>query len=195
LAAVFVATGSELGPRIMPSQGWFEGATHSGSTLSLLPGGRAVLSGGMWEAPALDAAYNDGAALPELYRGAPFWVADEVLNPRAGQGMLSFCYWWDGNGWYRGESPSPAEFARAVPGVWTTEVVIDLIARRLGADRPSDELRFAATALVVAAEERSVTRELITELQGQATEFDADGAYYQFFLAELTGPELAVARG
>ncbi|MBU3062987.1 hypothetical protein KO481_15825 [Nocardia sp. NEAU-G5] len=195
LAAVFVATGSELGPRIMPSQGWFEGATHSGSTLSLLPGGRAVLSGGVWEAPALDAAYNDGEELPELYRGAPFWVADEVLNPRAGQGMLSFCYWWDGNGWYRGESPSPAEFARAVPGVWTTEVVTDLIVRRLGADRPGDELLSAATALVVAAEERSVRRELITELLGQDSEFDVDGAYYQFFLAELTEPEPAVARG
>ncbi|MGF6881232.1 hypothetical protein ABIA39_001112 [Nocardia sp. GAS34] len=193
LAAVFVAAGSELGPRIMPAQGWFEGASHSGSTLSLLPGGRAVLSGGLWEAPTLDAAYNDGADLPDLYRGAPFWVADQVLNPRAGQGMLSFCYWWDGNGWYRGESPSVAEFARAVPGVWRAEVVTDLIVRQLAGDDTDDDMRSAAAALVAAAEERAVKRELVAEVLGANAEFDADGAYYQFFLAGLTVPETARA--
>jgi len=191
LAAVFVASGSALGPRIMPSLAWFEGATHSGSTLALLPGGRAVLSGGLWEAPALDAAYNDGADLPELYRGAPFWVADQVLNPRATQGMLSFCYWWDGTGWYRGESPSPVVFARAMPGVWTTEVVTDLIVRQLADDDPTDDLRAAAAAVVDAAQERSVRRELIADLLGADPEFDADGAHYQFFLGGLTEPDSA----
>jgi hypothetical protein len=189
LAAVFVAGGSELGPRVTPALGWFEGATHSGSTLSLLPGGRAVLSGGVWEAPALDAAYNDGEDLPELYRGAPFWVADQVLNPRAAQGMLSFCYWWDGGCWYRGESPSPSEFARALPGVWTAEVVTDLIVRQLAEDGAHDELRSAAAALVTAAEAHAVDRALIDDLLAESGEFDADGAYYQFFLGGLTVAE------
>ncbi len=191
LAAVFVASGSALGPRIMPALAWFEGATHSGSTLAPLPGGRAVLSGGLWEAPALDAAYNEGAELPELYRGAPFWVADQVLNPRAAQGMLSFCYWWDGSGWYRGESPSPAEFARAMPGIWTAEVVTDLIARQLVRDVPDADLRAAAAAVLDAAQQRSVRRELIAELLGADSEFDVDGAYYQFFLGGLADSETA----
>lgn len=51
LASAFVAAGSERGPRIGPSVGVFESAGHSGSTLTLLPGDRAVLSGGVWEAP------------------------------------------------------------------------------------------------------------------------------------------------
>ncbi|MBR7518617.1 hypothetical protein KC217_23395, partial [Mycobacterium tuberculosis] len=54
LASAFVAAGSERGPRRGPSVGVCERAGHSGSTLTLRPGDRAVLSGGVWEAPALD---------------------------------------------------------------------------------------------------------------------------------------------
>lgn len=104
LAAAFVAVGSGRGPRIGPSVGIFESAGRSGSTLTVLPGDRAVLSGGVWDAPVLDAAYNAGAVMPKLFAGAPDWVADPVLNPRAATGLLSFCYWWEAGQWYRGES-------------------------------------------------------------------------------------------
>ncbi|WP_216893730.1 hypothetical protein [Nocardia alni] len=188
LSAIFVASGSEFGPRIMPSTGWFEGAARSGSTLSLLPGGRAVLSGGLWEAAELDDAYNGAAAMPELYRGAPFWVADQALDPRAAQGLLSFCYWWDGFAWYRGESPSPADFAPALPGIWTAEVVVDLILGQLDDEGGSPQPAEAAAVLLAAAERRAVRRELLEDLFGD-NDFDIDGAYYQFFLGGLTAPE------
>ncbi len=189
LSAAFVLSGSTRGPRMMPALAWFEGSSRSGSTLSLIPGGRAVLSGGLWEAPELDAAYNGDADMPELFLGAPFWVADQVLNPRAAQGLLSFCYWWDGAGWYRGESPSPADFASALPGIWTSDVVVDLIADQLS-DDPDDDTRKAATGMLAAAEGRTIRRELLAELFGEDSGFDLDGAYYQFFLGGLTAPEI-----
>ncbi|MGW5517130.1 hypothetical protein [Nocardia africana] len=101
LAAAFVAVGSRRGPRVGPSTGVFESAERSGSTLTLLPGDRAVLSGGVWNAPVLDAVYNAGAEAPKYCAGAPNWVADPVLNPRAATGLLSFCYWWEAGRWYR----------------------------------------------------------------------------------------------
>ncbi|MFJ1456483.1 hypothetical protein [Nocardia sp. N2S4-5] len=70
LAAVFVAAGSRRGPRVGPSTGVFESAGRSGSTLTLLPGDRAVLSGGVWESPVLDAVYNSGAAVPKFFAGS-----------------------------------------------------------------------------------------------------------------------------
>ncbi|WP_433709511.1 hypothetical protein ACQP2U_23815 [Nocardia sp. CA-084685] len=190
LAAVFVGTGSQRGPRILPSLGWFEGAARSGSTLFLVPGGRAVLSGGVWNAPELEAAYNGAGEMPELYRGAPFWVANQVLNPRASQGMLSFCYWWDGTGWYRGDSPSPSEFASAVPGIWTVETVVNLVAARFG-DEADRRVRAAARALLSAAERAEVRREHLVDLLAEDSDFDLDGAYYQFCLAGLTALEVA----
>ncbi|MEU0503786.1 hypothetical protein [Nocardia sp. NPDC005998] len=190
LAAVFMATGSRRGPRILPSLGWFEGAARSGSTLFLVPGGRAVLSGGLWNAPELEAAYNGVGSMPELYRGAPYWVANQVLNPRASQGILSFCYWWDGTGWYRGDSPSATEFASAIPGIWTAETVVDLVAARFG-DEADQRVRAAAGALLSAAERAEVGRAHLVDLLAEDSEFDLDGAYYQFCLAGLTAPEIA----
>ncbi|MFD6279890.1 hypothetical protein ACFWFI_30645, partial [Streptomyces sp. NPDC060209] len=71
ISASFVAARSEWGPRVLPSMGWFESSRRGGSTLYQLSDGRAVLSGGVWNAPALEAAYNSGGWLPELYAGAP----------------------------------------------------------------------------------------------------------------------------
>jgi len=185
LAAVFVAEGSPLGPRILPSLGVFEGATsRSGSTLYILPGGRAVLSGGVWDAPELAAAYNGGGKLPNLYAGAPNWVANSVLNPRAGTGLLSFCYWHDGRCWYRGESPVPDEFAQAVPGVGDTDILNTLILQRVAAE-PTATHRDSVAALVAVAESRKVTRDHLEVLFGG--EFaDIDGALYQLEIAGLT---------
>ncbi|MFB8002140.1 hypothetical protein [Nocardia sp. NPDC056000] len=187
IAAAFVAIGSDWGPRVLPSFGWFEGSRRSGSSLYALPGGRAVLSGGVWNAPELDAAYNGGSALPRLYAGAPEWVANSVLNSRAAGGLLTFCYWWERGRWYRGESPRATELAAAVPGIWTTATVVDLICGLL-ADAPSEPLRAAVTAYVTAAERNDITREQLSETFGDTA--DLDGAHYQLSVSGVarTGP-------
>ncbi|WP_278264893.1 hypothetical protein [Nocardia sp. AG03] len=183
IAAAFVATGSTRGPRMLPALCWFEGGSHSGSTVYEVPGGRAVLSGGVWNAPALDAAYNENAAMPALYAGAPAWVADPVLNTRAGAGLLSFCYWWDDGTWYRGDSPAADHLAEAVPGIWTAETTVRVVLGLLdGADR------HAATALVEAAERGLATRADVAAVFGEDA---ADAALYQLTLAGVTAAEAA----
>ncbi|WP_312884848.1 hypothetical protein [Nocardia barduliensis] len=181
LAAAFVAVGSGQGPRIVPSVGIFEGAGRSGSTLTLLPGDRAVLSGGVWDAAVLDAAYNGGAAMPELFAGAPDWVADPVLNPRAATGLLSFCYWWEAGQWYRGESAPISECAPALPAVWTVGTVAGVVGNLL--DDRLGGASGAAELLVSAAQAGAVTREAIVQVFGDGT--DIDGAMFQFVLAGL----------
>ncbi|WP_249645387.1 hypothetical protein [Nocardia sputi] len=188
LSAAFVAVRSERGPRILPSLGWFESSRRTGSTLFVLPGGRAVLSGGVWNPPALDGVYNDGAEMPNFYAGAPDWVADPVLNPRAAAGLLSFCYWWDSGGWYRGESPSAERSASAIPGVWTADTVIDIVVSLLP-DRPAEPVRAAADALVSAAHAGVVTRDLMAEIFDDPARFDIDGALYQFSIAGSIGQQ------
>ncbi|MGO4617843.1 hypothetical protein AB4Z47_27780 [Nocardia sp. 2TAF39] len=182
ISAAFVAAGSDWGPRVLPSMGWFESSRRGGATLYSLPGGRAVLSGGVWESPNLDAAYNDGASMPNFYAGAPEWVANPVLNPRAATGLMSFVYWWEGGRWYRGESPSAEQCATAVPGVWTANTVVGIVAG-LAAAPPSAQQRAAAAALVSAAEVGVVTRETVENLFGHDGRFDIDGAMYQLTLA------------
>ncbi|MEU1984315.1 hypothetical protein [Nocardia sp. NPDC019395] len=181
VSAAFVAAGSDWGPRVLPSMGWFESSRRGGSTLYSLPGGKAVLSGGVWESPNLDAAYNDGAAMPDFYAGAPEWVANPVLNPRAATGLMSFVYWWEGGRWYRAESPAAEQCATAVPGVWTADTVVGIVAG-LAAQPPSAEQRAAAAALVSAAEVGVVTRETLEVLFAD-DRFDIDGAMYQLTLA------------
>ncbi|MFI5777156.1 hypothetical protein [Nocardia sp. NPDC051570] len=184
IAAAFVAVGSEWGPRILPALGVFEGSARSGATLYVLPGGRAVLSGGVWNAPELDEAYNGGAELPNLYAGAPEWVANQVLNPRAARGLLSYCYWWDRGGWYRAEaSPASDQISAAVPGVWTAETVTDVLCGVISAD-PTAEQRSAAANLVAAAEAGVVTRNTLAALFTDPAD-DLDGALYQLSLAGL----------
>lgn len=200
IASAFVAVGSEWGPRIMPSLAWFESSRRSGSTLCALPGGRAVLSGGVWNASALDATYNDGTDMPNFFAGAPEWVADQVLNPRAESGLLSFCYWWEAGRWYRGESPSAQACAPAIPGVWSADTVSDIIARLVAA-RPSSEQRAAARNLVAAADVGVVTRDTVANLFADNGINDIDGALFQLgiagLVAEVAEPmpkELAVTR-
>ncbi|MBF6416602.1 hypothetical protein IU441_25930 [Nocardia cyriacigeorgica] len=182
LSAAFVAAGSQWGPRILPSLGMFEGSRRSGATLYAVPGGRAVLSGGVWNAPDLDAAYNGNAALPELYAGAPEWVANPVLNARASTGLLSFCYWWDSGHWYCGESPGAQGIAEAVPGFWTSDTVVDVVLRLITAE-PADRDRRAVAALLSAAEVGVATRDTLVEVFGDDGDFDIDSAFYQLTLA------------
>ncbi|MGW6724412.1 hypothetical protein ACWF9G_00780 [Nocardia sp. NPDC055029] len=190
LAAAFVAVGSAWGPRILPALGFFEGSRHSGSTLYRLPGGRAVLSGGVWNAPELDAVYNEGAPMPAYYAGAPAWVADQVLNPRAGTGLLTFCYWWEGGSWHRGVSPRSDVLAEAVPAVWNSDTVVDVVAGLLGPDT-SERAKARIATLVSAAEIGIVTRETLLEVFGDADAFDIDGAFLQLTMAgvALTLPD------
>ncbi|MEU7634457.1 hypothetical protein AB0C34_31580, partial [Nocardia sp. NPDC049220] len=178
LAAAFVAVNSLWGPRILPSLGRFEGGAGNGSTLYILPGERAVLSGGVWEAPELDAVYNRGGPMPDYYAGAPDWVADSVLDSRAQAGLLSFCYWWENGHWYRGQSPDVTRFAAAVPAVWSADAVVDTVARLM----PRQDSRGAAEALVGAAENNRVTSDLLAPLFDPAV-CDVDSAFHQLSLA------------
>ncbi|MEV6069814.1 hypothetical protein AB0L82_24975 [Nocardia sp. NPDC052001] len=197
IAATYAALEVTQGPRILPSLAWFETTKRSGSTLYVLPGDRAVISGGVWNSPELDAAYNGEAPMPELYAGAPDWVTDAVLNPRTASGLLSFCYWWENGRWYRGESPSGPGLALACPGVWTSDVTAEIItgalAQATGAPL-SDQDRSAVATLVAAAEAGVVTFETITAAIDPAR-FDVDAALNQFTLAGLrtfvTAPPLS----
>jgi len=174
ISAVHVAVSSDRGPRVVPSNGWFEsgGAGSSGSTLYAVSGGRAVLSGGVWDAPALNAAYNGGIDLPNLYAGAPDWVTNAVLSPRAAVGLLSVCFWWDGRRWYCGESPSVQQCGVAMPEIWNAHTAIEAVARLLSAD-PSTRLRTAVARLLTAAERGEITRELVADTFGGAGDIDA----------------------
>ncbi|MEV5839352.1 hypothetical protein [Nocardia sp. NPDC052112] len=190
LAAAFVAVGSGRGPRIGPSVAVFESSGHSGSTLTLLPGGRAVLSGGVWDAPVLDAAYNGGAAMPELFAGAPVWVADPVLNPRVATGLLSFCYWWEAGRWYRGGSGPVSECAPGLPAVWTVATVAGVVDSLLEGRRGTRE---GVELLVSAAQAGAVTREACVQAFG--ADVDIDAALFQFMLADLVAEHAAGVNG
>ncbi|MGC4994589.1 hypothetical protein [Nocardia salmonicida] len=183
IAATFVAVGSERGPRILPALGLFEGSGHSGSTLHVLPGDRAVLSGGVWNSPELDAAYNDDAPFPDLYAGAPDWVVNQVLNPRVGGGLMSFCYWWDHDGWYRGDSPTADHLSAAVPGVWSTQDVADILCDVAISD-PNPRQRQAALDLVAAAESGTVTRDIVAAFFEDPSH-DVAGALVELSMAGL----------
>lgn len=196
LAAVFVALDAPNGPRMLPSLAWFEGPNRSGSTLYVLPGDRAVISGGVLNAPELDAVYNDGALLPSLYAGAPDWVTDAVLNPRAATGQLTFCYWWEDGQWFRGESPDGPGIAGAVPGIWTTDSTIDVILQVMtsAGKTVTDATRSAVATLVSAAQAGLVTYETVAAVFDPA-EHEVDSALNQFTLAGLrtfvTAPPLS----
>ncbi|WP_194837756.1 hypothetical protein [Nocardia sp. XZ_19_369] len=182
VAAAAVAIGTEWGPRIHGATAIFEGTDGSGSTLHLLPRGRAVLSGGLWNASELDAAYNDGAQLPQYFAGVPDWLDGSVVNHRAFTGQLSFCYWWDGADWSCGQSPEPTTIGPAIPGVWTPATVVDIVCAVLGtsASRPAVE------DLLTAAESGSVTSDLAEAAFATEDYTDVPAAWSQLALAGLT---------
>lgn len=182
LSAAFVAVESPWGPRVLPALGLFEGAERSGSSLWILPGDRAVLSGGVWNDPVLDAVYNSATPMPDLYAGAPAWVANATLNPRAGVGLLSFCYWWEGGRWYRASAPSASDISAAVPGVWSPESAAAIVAA-LTADEPSAQTRDAALGLVSAADRRELGRDSLAEFFGEGA---IDDAYLQLTMAGVS---------
>ena len=179
LAAVRSGLRLRIGAWIQPAVASFENGAGSGSTLCVLPRERAVLSGGRWNSPLLDAAYNGGEALPALYAGAPEWVTDSVLNGRAQRGALSFCYWWSDGRWYRGGSDTFDELDDPLPAIWTDGEAVDSIVANVGAER-----REQAASLVAAAHARAVTRsELAAVLAGG--DADVEAAYNQLSLAGI----------
>jgi len=147
LAALHIGVGSAEGPRIAPGMAWYESGARSGATLVLLPGNRAVLSGGWWESPLLAAAYLDDEPLPDLYAGAPGWVNDAVLNIRCQQGMLSFCYWWVDGRWECGATNTVGELDVATPAVWSVEATVTAMTHigGLASETASRDLLAAAT--------------------------------------------------
>ncbi|GAC69328.1 hypothetical protein GS4_23_01250 [Gordonia soli NBRC 108243] len=182
ISSVFVALQSPSGPRILPATGWFEGNQRSGATLVRLPGDRAILSGGVWDARELADAYLSGGSLPDLYRGAPAWVTNVTLNNRIEGGLLTFCYWYSDGHWFKGDSPPSDECADAVPAFWAADVTADVIARVL-ADNPSETLTVTANAFVSACESGTVTRTLVESLFAPADRFDIDWALNQLSMA------------
>ncbi|MFF2938045.1 hypothetical protein [Streptomyces mirabilis] len=181
LSAAFVAAGSEWGPRMQPSHARFEGSARGGSTLWMLAGGRAVLSGGVWDAPSLADAYRGDAPHLELFAGAPTWVADPLLDERGKAGLMSFCYWWESGRWLRGESPKAEELATAIPGVWTSETVAGIVSKL--AQRVARDTETAALRLVTAAEGGFAERGMLAEVFGNGEGTDLDGAYHQLVMA------------
>lgn len=132
LSATYSGLDSGWGPRIHPGYAWFESDRRSGSTLYLLPGDRAVLSGGKWNSASLDAAYNGGQPLPDLYTGAPAWVNDTVLNTRNRNGLLTFCYWWSNGQWYRGGTDTADELDAPLPAIWSPEATVQAMVNQTG---------------------------------------------------------------
>ncbi|WP_241010678.1 hypothetical protein [Mycobacterium camsae] len=152
LAAIYIGAHSVWGPRISPGLASYESDARSGSSLFVLPGNRAVLSGGRWNSPLLIAAYHQRAGLPDLYCGAPAWVNDSALNTRNQNGLLSFCYWWDGKRWCRGATDTFDELDDPLPAIWTPEETVAAMTTVLGPG-----LEDACHHLLAAAARRTVT--------------------------------------
>ncbi len=189
LSAAYVGVGSGWGPRIYPGYGWHESDHRSGSTLVLLPGDRAVLSGGKWNSELLDAAYNGGEQLPDLYTGAPFWVNDAVLNSRIRNGLLTFCFWWADGHWYRGATDTSGELDASVPSIGTRDETIRAMVGQTGAGTEDP-----CAALLTAATSRTATQDTLAAIFANHPDADVDTAANQLSLAGLladvdtTGP-------
>lgn len=137
LAAIFAGLDADDGPRMNSAFGVFRGEA-GGCTLTRLPGGRAVLSGGADHSALMTGAYRGQLPWPDFYRGAPSWVSNIVLDERALGGMLSFCYWFDGGRWSRAAVEGMPgwsmidEITPGVPGVWTTASTASLVQATIG---------------------------------------------------------------
>ncbi|WP_249383534.1 hypothetical protein [Mycobacterium sp. DBP42] len=180
LSAAYAGVGSGWGPRIYPGYAWFESDARSGSTLFLLPGDRAVLSGGKWNSELLEAAYNGGGPLPDLYGGAPAWVNDSVLNTRNRNGLLSFCYWWANGQWYRGGTDTSGELDLTVPDIWSPDATVTAMATQTGPGTV-DRCR----ALLEVATERTATVDDVAAVFGDRDDAQVYTAANQLSLAGL----------
>jgi hypothetical protein len=180
VSAAYVGVKSEWGPRIYPGHAWYESDRRSGSTLYLLPGDRAVISGGQWNSALLDAAYNGGHSLPDLYTGAPAWVNDSVLNTRNRNGLLSFCFWWANGAWFRGTTDTLDELGAPVPSIFTPEDTVQTMVSQTG---PGTEDR--CHRLLTAASNRSATHDDVVAIFTNHPDADIDGAVNQLSLAGL----------
>lgn len=180
LSAAYAGAGSEWGPQIFPGYAWFESDRRSGATLYLLPGDRAVLSGGKWNSVLLDAAYNGGKALPDLYTGAPAWVNDSVLNTRNRNGLLTFCFWWVNGQWYRGSSETSGELEAALPAIWTADGTAAAMAAQTGSVTTD-----GSRAVLAAAASGGVSVEDLSALFANLPEAQVYAAANQLSLAGL----------
>jgi hypothetical protein len=183
LSAVYAGVKSEWGPRIYPGYGWYESDHRSGSTLYVLPGDRAVVSGGKWNSTLLENAYNGGEPLPELYAGAPAWVNDTVLNTRNRNGLLSFCYWWADGRWYRGATDTAAEVGDSLPSVWTADQTVEAMISETG---PGAQER--CRTLLTAASNQTATHPDVAAIFTNHPEADVAAAVNQLSLAGLLAP-------
>lgn len=184
LSATYAGVRSEWGPRIHPGYAWYENDHRSGSTLYLLPGERAVLSGGKWDSALLEAAYNRNESLPALYAGAPAWVTDAVLNTRNRNGLLSFCYWWVNGRWYRGATDTSGELDAPLPPLRTPDETIRAMAGQAG---PGTEGRCGS--LLTAATGQNATAEDMAAIFVRPGA-DLDTATNQLSLAGLLAAHL-----
>lgn len=181
LAAVSVGARSQWGPRIAAGLGWYESDARSGSTLFVLPGDRAVLSGGRWNSVLLTVAYGQQGSLPDLYCGAPEWVNDTVINTRNQNGLLSFCYWWSGGHWWRGSADTFDELDEPLPAIWSPKDTVSAMTAVVGPG-----IEDACGRLLSAAREHAATRELLAAVFAHYRDPDLDTAYNQLSLAGLT---------
>lgn len=181
LAAVYAGACSQWGPRISPGVAWYESDARSGSTLYVLPGERAVLSGGRWNSPLLVDPYRNNRPLPDLYAGAPAWVNDSVLNTRNQNGLLTFCYWHFDGQWWRGSVDTFDELDEPLPPIWTPQQTVTAMLDLLGAgvEHPCHELLTAAAA-------RSVTGRHVAAIFANDERLDIAAALNQLSLAGLT---------
>jgi hypothetical protein len=141
---------------------------------------RRLLSGGRWNSPLLAAAYQRRQPLPDLYRGAPAWVNDSVLNTRNQNGLLSFCYWWAEGRWRRGATDTFDELDDPMPVIWTPEETVDAMAAVVGPGVDN-----ACHHLLAAAAGRAVTRDDLAAVFAQFGGPDVDAAFNQLSLAGL----------
>lgn len=178
LSAAYVGMKSDWGPRIFPGYAWYESDHRSGSTLYVLPGDRAVLSGGRWNSPLLEAAYNGPQPLPGLYTGAPAWVNDTVLNTRNHNGLLSFCYWWFEGQWYCGCTGTVDELSEPVPSIWTPDETVQAMLSQTGPE-PREQCR----TLLTAADNRTATPDDVAAVFANHPDADVDAAVDQLSLA------------
>ena len=181
LGALHMGVESEDGPRVTPGLGWYESQTRSGATLVLLPGDRAVLSGGRWESPLLAAAYLEDEPLPDLFAGAPVWVNEAVLNIRCQHGLLSFCYWWAEGRWWRGATDTDDELDMALPPVWAAEA--QTLAEMVEIAEFAEES--ACESLLTAANDGAVTVDQVIAVLSGEPNWDLTAALNQFAAAGL----------